>query len=131
MSTDDFGNVYSRGHQFMPWIAIVGGKVMLPLYDLRLDHTVGFFTPRAPPLQPDPNHGGRLYAEARTPEGELPAAVFTPFVDDLELTQRRHTLDLMVTQATPGANPVFSPPVRVSQYIFRLREDIPNPTPLS
>src|SRR5713101_351104 len=130
MSTDDFGNVYSRGHQFMPSIAIVGGEVMVTYYDLRLDHTVGFFSPSDPPLQPDPNHGGRLYKEARTPEGELPAAVFTPFVDDLGLMQRRHTLDLMVTQATPGPNPAFGPPVRVSQYIFGLRGDVPNPTQL-
>src|SRR5258708_25287977 len=36
----------------------------------------------------------------------------------------------MVAQATPGANPVFSPPVRVSQYIFGLRGDIPNPAQL-
>src|SRR5258708_15440070 len=111
-------------------IAFVGGKVMLTYYDLRLDHTVGFFTPSDPPLQPDPNHGGRLYAEARTPEGELPAAVFTPFVDDLGLTLRRHTIDLMVAQATPGANPVFSPPVRVSQDIFGLRGDLPKPPQL-
>src|SRR5260370_37759965 len=109
MSTDDFGNVYSRGHQFMPAIAIVGGKVMVTYYDLRLDHTVGFFTPSDPPLQPDPNHGGRLYAEARPPEGELPAAVFTPFVDDLGLTLRPHPLALMDAPATPGANTVFHP----------------------
>src|SRR5260370_2872042 len=37
MSTDDFGNVYSRGHQFMPAIAIVGGKVMVTYCDWRLD----------------------------------------------------------------------------------------------
>src|SRR5260370_8429307 len=130
MSTDDFGNVYSRGHQFIPAIAIVGGKVMVTYYDLRLDHTVGFFTPSDPPLQPDPNHGVRLYATARPTEGELPAAGFTPFVDALGLTLRRHTIDLMGAQATPGANPVFSPPVPASQYISRLRADTPNPAQL-
>jgi len=130
MSTDDFGSVYSRGHQFMPSIAIVGGQVMVTYYDLRLDHTVGFFTPSNPPLQPDPNRGGKLYKELRMPEGEPPAAVFTPFVDDLGLMQRRHTIDLMVAQAAPSANPVFSAPARVSQYIFGLRGDVPNPTQL-
>src|SRR5258708_19654863 len=99
-------------------IAFVGGKVMLTYYDLRLDHTVGFFTPSDPPLQPDPNHGGRLYAEARTPEGELPAAAFTPFADDLGLTLRRHTIVLMPPQPTPPPNPVFSPPLHVPPHTF-------------
>src|SRR5260370_11534301 len=36
----------------------------------------------------------------------------------------------MVTQATPGPNPAFTPPVRVSQYIFGLRGDVSNPTQL-
>jgi hypothetical protein len=123
-TTDDSGNVFTRGHQFMPSIAITGGKVMLAYYDMRLDHTLGFFTPSNPPLQPDPNNGGKLYKEARTPEGELPlnpGLVFTPFVDDLLLKQRRHTVDLMVAQAVPGPKPAFAPPARVSQYIFGLR----------
>ncbi len=133
MSTDDAGMIFTRGHQFMPSIAITGGKVMLAYYDLRLDHTLGFFTPSKAPLQPDPNNGGKLYNEARTPEGELPlnpGAVFTPFVDDLGLTQRRHTVDLMVAQAVPGPKPAFVAPVRVSQYIFGLRGDASNPNHL-
>jgi len=133
MSTDDAGMTFTRGHQFMPSIAITGGKVMLAYYDLRLDHTLGFFTPSKAPLQPDPNNGGKLYNEARTPEGELPlnpGAVFTPFVDDLGLTQRRHTVDLMVAQAVPGPKPAFAAPVRVSQYIFGLRGDASNPNHL-
>ena len=131
--TDDLNQTFTRGHQFMPSIAILGGQVMVAYYDLRLDHTVGFFTASNPPLEPDPNNEGKLYKEARTPEGELllnPSAVFTAFVDDLGLTQRRHTVDLMVTQAVPSSQPAFIQPVRVSQYIFGLRGDLLNPSQL-
>lgn len=130
--TDDFGNQYPRGHQFMPSIIIADGALTVLYYSLQLDHTLGLFTPNNP-FQPDPSNNGRLYAEDRSPQGELltnPAAVYTPFVDDLGLTMRRHTVDLMVAQASPGSNPVFTPPVRVSDYIFGLRGDVPNPTQL-
>jgi alpha-tubulin suppressor-like RCC1 family protein len=129
---DDDNDTFSSGHQLMPQLTFIGGKLVAVYYDQRLDHTLGFYTPNTP-FEPDPSHGGRLYQEDREPQGELatnPGAVFTPNIDDGRLTQWRHTLDVMLTQAVPGPVPVFTPPVRVSQYIFGLRGDVSNPTQL-
>jgi hypothetical protein len=129
---DDDGDPFRSGHQLMPQLSFVGGKLAAVYYDQRLDHTLGFYTPNTP-FQPDPTNGGRLYQEDREPQGELatnPRAVFTPSIDDQGLTQWRHTVDVMLTQAVPGPVPVFTPPVRVSQYIFGLRGDVSNPAQL-
>jgi len=129
--SDDIGNSFARGHQFMPQLAFSGGKLVAVYYDQRIDHTRGFYTPNVP-FQPDPSDG-RLYKEDRVPEGELPAnpgAVFTSFFDDWGLTQRRHTIEMMLSQAVPGPVPAFTPAVRVSQYIFGLRGDVSNPSQL-
>jgi len=129
--SDDSGNVFARGHQFMPQLAFSGGKLVAVYYDQRIDHTLGLYTPNNP-FQPDPSDG-KLYKEDRAAEGELltnPASVFTPFFDDQGLTQRRHTIEMMLSQAVPGPIPAFTPAVRVSQYIFGLRGDVSNPSQL-
>src|SRR5258706_13011221 len=68
--TDDSNGSFSRRHQFMPQLTFSGGKLMALYYDLRLDHTLGLFTPNSP-FAPDRTLGGRFYKEARTLEGEL------------------------------------------------------------
>ncbi len=122
---DDFFTLFPRGHQLMPQLTFSGGKLMALYYDLRLDHTLGFFTPNDPFVADSPL--GRFYREARTPEGELPGnstAVFTPYLDDAGLTKRRHTIEVFVVQANPGSPPSFSPGTRVTSYRFGLRNDL-------
>lgn len=132
--TDDSLASFPRGHQFMPQLTFSGGKLLALYYDLRLDHTLGFFTPNSncPAGEffcPSPQTG-KFYAESRNLEGELVGnsqnpAVFTPFVDDAKLTQRRHTIEVFVAQAIPtqGFAPSFSPGTRVSNYRFGERDD--------
>ncbi|MCI0351168.1 MAG: putative Ig domain-containing protein [Acidobacteriales bacterium] len=117
----------SRGHQLMPTLTFNAGKLTLVYYDLRLDHTLGIFTPL-------PDFSG--YAETRRLEGELdpddpdfkPAAVFNEFLSDgpltpgTTLTTRRHTIDVAGAQADPQLPgslvvPTFAP-FRVSRYAF-------------
>lgn len=117
--TDDFGNQFARGHQIMPSISVAGGKVMVLYYDLRLDHTMGFFTPNSPF---DPNGEGNFYEEDRAYEGEPQDQVFTPFIDDFGLTLRRHTIEVMVSEAVVSPLPQFTS-TRVSQYRFGERGD--------
>ena len=120
--TDDAGNRLARGHQFMPQLTFTQGQLMLLYYDSRLDHTAGWFTPY-PDLLPDSK--GRFYTEQRAPLGELlsgTAGVFTPFIDDALLTQRRHTIDVRVAQASPGLAPAFTS-ARVSNFLFGGRGD--------
>jgi len=120
--SDDYGLSFTRGHQIMPQMTFTGGKLMVIYYDLRLDHTVGIFTPNDP-WGPD-SLTGKFYKEAREQKGELPddpGAVFTDFVDDFGLTQRRHTIDVMVAQADPGPTNIKT--ARVSQYKFGMRND--------
>ncbi len=113
--TDDKGNMFPRGHQLMPQITFVGGKLFVLYYDLRLDHTRGFFDTVA--TFPGPDAQGRFFLETRQTEGAPPDTVFTPFIDDFGLTQRRHTIEVVVAQASPGDMPAFST-ARVSQYRF-------------
>src|SRR5260370_16707308 len=40
------GTSLSRGHQFMPSMSFIAGKVTLTYYDEREDHTLGFYTPK-------------------------------------------------------------------------------------
>ncbi|HEX7286114.1 MAG TPA: putative Ig domain-containing protein [Candidatus Angelobacter sp.] len=130
---DDNGNVFpnlsspARGHQVMPTLSFNAGKLTLVYYDLRQDHTTGVFTPL-------PDLSG--FSEARRLEAELdptnpaynPAAVFNPFITDgflntgLNLTIRRHTIDLLGAQASPAAAgslvlPSFAS-FRISRYQF-------------
>src|SRR5262249_11509028 len=117
---DDFGNAFSRGHQFMPQITFSAGRLMVLYYDQRLDHTLGFSIPNNP-FVADPQ--GRFYLVRRDKKGELltnPAQVYTLNLDDATLTTRRHTVDLRVSEAIPGAALAFSSST-VSQYRFGLR----------
>ena len=129
--TDDFGGSFSRGHQFMPQLTFVAGRLILVYYDQRLDHTIGFHIPNSP-FAPDAQ--GRFYLVRRDPKGELPAnpeKVFTLGVDDAMLTLRRHTVDLRVGLATAGASPAFVSST-VSQYRFGLTAaDTGTPTGLT
>ena len=101
-----FARLTGRGHQFMPALKFAAGKLMVLYYDLRLDHTVGLFSP----VSPSPNAFGLFFSEARQPAGEpfSDPRVFTPFVTDTGLTLRRHTLDVRVAQASPAASPAFT-----------------------
>lgn len=119
---DDAGNSFGRGHQIMPEITFIGGKLMATYYDLRLDHTVGMFEPNSPFVA---DSKGEFYKEKRDLFGELlsdPSRVFTSFVDDAGLTQRRHTLDVMVAQSDGGPAPTFTT-ARASQYKIGIRGD--------
>lgn len=116
---DPLTNPFGRGHQVMPALTFAGGTLSLLYYDLRLDHTFGLFTPLL--------NGGKptgFYSQFPQLAGELGltppniSAVFNPFIDDSTITMRRHTFDLRVTQALPGAQPVFAPSVLVSQYAY-------------
>lgn len=113
--SDDAANQFTRGHQLMPAMTFIEGKLMILYYDLRLDHTVGLFDV----ANPFPDVQGRFFPESRMNLGDSPAAVFTPFVDDGGLTQRRHTIDVVVSQSAGGLNPTFTN-ARVSRYDFGL-----------
>ncbi len=133
-------NTYTRGHQIMPQMTFNGGRLTAIYYDLRLDHTLGLFNPVLG--FPDPDSQGRFELETRspcaTPTSILAlrrrsavrdgSPVFTPFIVDTAfqvtpgpiypgLTVRRHTLDVRLAQAGPGASPVFTTK-RLSQYKF-------------
>ena len=66
--TDGSGNSFSRGHQFMPQLTFVAGRLVLVYYDQRLDHTLGFHIPNNP-FAPDAQ--GRFYLVRQNPGGEL------------------------------------------------------------
>src|SRR5262249_14724442 len=90
--SDDAGNNFNRGHQFMPQLTYAAGRLMLVYYDQRLDHTLSLFTPNNP-FQPDAQ--GRFYLRTQALRDELispgQSAVFKMFIDDdaTVLTQRR------------------------------------------
>jgi uncharacterized protein YjbI with pentapeptide repeats len=141
--TDDSSGTFSRGHQFMPQLTFSGGKLMALYYDLRLDHTLGFFTPNAAPNCGDGSNNpfcadsnGRFYKETRTLKGELSSgnptavSVFNPYLDDAGLPQRRHTIEVFVAQADPpalGSLRSFSAGTRVTNYRFGLRNGATDP----
>jgi hypothetical protein len=116
------------GHQFMPALTSTGGLLTLAYYDQREDHTVDLFTPNNPWAR-DAN--GFFYNEAlalqdcassfSTTLCDPLGAVFTPFLSDANLT-RRHTIDVVMAQATPAATPTFVT-ARVSQYKTGLSND--------
>jgi hypothetical protein len=120
---DNQGDTLIRGHQIMPQITIIAGKLFVLYYDFREDHTTGRFLPHNPFLS-DAN--GNFYSEDRLLEGELPGSpgqVFTPFLTDSGLAQRRHTIDLVVAQADTSLTPFAFSTARVSRYNFGLRND--------
>jgi hypothetical protein len=120
---DSQGGTLIRGHQVMPQITIIAGKLFVLYYDFREDHTIGRFLPHNPFLS-DAN--GNFYNEDRLLAGELPNSpgqVFTPFLTDSGLAQRRHTIDLVIAQADTSLTPFAFTTARVSRYNFGLRND--------
>jgi streptogramin lyase len=143
-------NSFTRGHEFMPQVTFNNGRLTVVYYDLHLDHTLGLFD--AVPGYPKPDALGRFELETRSQCNESPtpaapcagetqltmpltlagAPVFTPFISDTAftdgvtnyppLTLRRHTLDMRLAQAGPGAAPVFTTK-RLSNYKFGTRGD--------
>jgi hypothetical protein len=135
---DDYGNPLmtnagtslSRGHQFMPAISFIAGKLTLTYYDEREDHTLGFYTPKADLTG---------YTEIRQLMGELvgnPASnlVFNSVVSDAAppLASYRHTIDIEGAQASTISGgslnvPSFTP-FRISKYAVGLNpNDTMNP----
>ncbi len=134
---DDASGSFTLGHQVMPAMTFNQGKLMLVYYDLRLDHTVGYFSPNTflgvfngavcsnvdqGPNSFVPDCLGRFYLERRDYVGDPPSAVFGTYIDDAGLTIRRHTIDVMLAQSDGGAAPVFTG-ARVSRYDFGLPSD--------
>ncbi len=130
-SPNNPANPMGRGHQLMPAMTFVSGKLVLVYYDLREDSTVGVFTPTSI-LGSIFNVWAQLF-ESREPKGDLnpppgqPEKVFTPTVADVAPAGftpllRRHTLDVRVAQAIirPG-QPLNFTYERVSQYVFGSR----------
>ena len=119
--TDDSGSSINggRGHQLMPAMTFIGGKLMIMYYDLRLDATTGVFTPHLVNGSLVADAKGQFFEENRPYVGDPVTSVFTPFVDDKGLTVRRHTMDVMVAQSNGGLTPSFTT-ARVSRYDFGL-----------
>ncbi|MGA8891184.1 MAG: Ig-like domain repeat protein [Anaeromyxobacteraceae bacterium] len=118
--TDDAGNAFTRGHQFMPQLTFTQGRLVAVYYDSRLDHTRAYYKPNDPCLPYGtcwgPDSKGRWYTEERSPIGERvvgsnnPAdwiAWATGEIDDTGLELARHTVDVRVAIATPAAQPAF------------------------
>ena len=115
-------NPPTRGHQLMPSLAFSGGKLVVAFYDLRNDSSEAQYTAL----------GGGQYSKTEVPVGDLappspqPDKVFNSFIADAappgsSPIQRRHTVEVRAAQASPGAAPVFSPSVQVSDYLFGSR----------
>ncbi len=131
---DDATGTFARGHQFMPQLTFSQGRLMAIYYDQRFDHTLALLAPNQP-FAPSPDAKGSFYKVFRDlrlePSGAAP--VFGLTLDDLGLQLRRHTVDLRVAEAIPGATLSFSS-ASVSQYKVGLRADLKdeggNPIPL-
>lgn len=111
---------YGRGHQFMPSIAIVAGKVMVGYFDSRDDHTVGRLVCNKAKCNADE------FEEVRDAEATEPPSsplVFNQFLADAPPAtypplKRRHTVDYRLAQANSGtATPTFKY-ARVSQFLY-------------
>ena len=124
------GNLLTRGHQFMPSMSFIGGKVTLTYYDEREDHTLGFYTPKTDLTG---------YTEIRELMGELvgnaaSSLVFNSVISDWAppLVSVRHSLDIQGAQASTIAGgsltvPSFTP-FRISKYAVGLNpNDSQNP----
>ena len=87
-STEVTGEANARGHQFKPVLSFSAGKITLGWWDQRNDQT----------------------------------ELFTPWIDDANIPltdpRYRHTIDVRVAQADPGAGPVFGTSKRVSRYLY-------------
>jgi hypothetical protein len=81
------------GHQIMPVVSAIGGKISVVYYDLREDVS----------------------------------KVFKVYIDENDVTTKRHTLDLRVLQADPADVPAFAPSVRVSEYMMGVLPDQDGP----
>ncbi len=135
---DDYGNPLvtnagtslSRGHQFMPAISFIAGKLTVTYYDEREDHTLGFYTPKTDLTG---------YTEIRELMGELVGnaasnLVFNSVVSDAAppLVSYRHTIDIEGAQASTSSGgslavPSFTP-FRISKYAVGLNpNDTTNP----
>ncbi len=127
---------FIRGHQFMPSITFSQGRLMMVYYDTRLDHTRAYYRPYDPFL---PDGTGSFYDLVRGPLGaptadanNVPASadtqldawsdVFNLFVDDGNLRQVRHTVDVRLASALPSDAPAFSA-LPLSKFPFGTRGD--------
>ncbi len=125
---DDAGHAFTRGHQFMPQLTFSQGRIVAVYYDSRLDHTRKYYRPYDPCLPvgtcwgPDPQ--GRWYTEERGPLGERGLSLdwVTNEIDDTDLTQVRHTVDVRVATAFPASQPAFTS-VALSRMPFGSRGD--------
>ena len=124
--SDDYGNPFGtisgRGHQLMPSLSFIAGKLTMTYYDQRQDHTLGIFTPKIDLTG---------YTEVRQLVGELigsPASslVFNSVINDAAppLVSQRHTIDIQGAQAsTPSAGNLSVPAFtsfRISRYAMGL-----------
>jgi hypothetical protein len=123
---DDYGNPFStisgRGHQLMPSLSFIAGKLTMTYYDQRQDHTLGVFTPKVDLTG---------YTEVRQLVGELigsPASnlVFNPVINDAAppLASQRHTIDIQGAQASTFSDGNLNAPAftsfRISRYAMGL-----------
>jgi uncharacterized protein YjbI with pentapeptide repeats len=123
--TNDVGGTFSglnSGHQIMPAMNFNQGKLTLVYYDLRQDHTEGNFAPRLDAnnnFRPDTN--GNFFEETRmvVPEITIPGVFDPNLISDAGLTERRHTIDVVMSQSNAGLVPMFTH-ARVSHYDFGL-----------
>ncbi len=124
------GTSLSRGHQFMPSVSFIAGKLTLTYYDEREDHTLGFYTPKTDLTG---------YTEIRELMGELVGnaasnLVFNPVITDSAppLVSYRHTLDIQGAQASTLSGGSVTVPsfktFRISKYAIGLNpNDSQNP----
>ena len=87
-STEVTGEANAPGHRFKPVLSFSAGKITLGWWDQRNDQT----------------------------------ELFTPWIDDANIPltdpRYRHTIDVRVAQADPGASPVFGASKKVSRYLY-------------
>jgi hypothetical protein len=117
-------NPSNPGHQLMPALSLSGNKVTLAYYDLRQDHEIEIFSLVT-------NSGGVFNAQLQP--APVNDSFFTAAIDDKGLN-RRHTMDIRVSQASVGSalqNSVsFPPSILVSKYAFgSLPPKMPNGDP--
>ena len=126
--TDDAGNAFSRGHQFMPQLTFSQGRIVAVYYDSRLDHSRKYYRPYDPCLPVGtcwgPDSQGRWYTEERGPLGErgLDLDWVRSEIDDTDLTQVRHAVEVRLAMAVPVSQPIFTS-VALSRMPFGSRGD--------
>jgi uncharacterized protein YjbI with pentapeptide repeats len=103
------------GHQWMPSLTFSGGLLSLLYYDSRDDHKAGTLICGQSPC----SNISQYMEQLNFTNDDSLAAVFTPGIVDDPTLARRHTVDVRITQAPPGALLSFSyPSVQVTQYLF-------------